>query len=136
MPPRLELFLGTDSMDRAFELFRHDLGSPVCTEYSRVLTRRPRRLEESDRLVLRTLHLIQELQPRFWAIENPATGLQDVSYCTYGYFYRKLTRIWSNLDWVSEQPKAQPAQASPGGEVTTKRQLAETMHRFSRKNLG
>ena len=71
--------------------------SPVCTEYSRVLTRRPRRLEEGDRLVLRTLHLIQELQPRFWAIENPATGLlklrpfmaglpwRDVSYCTYGY---------------------------------------------------
>ena len=78
--------------------------SPVCTQYSRVLTRRPRRLEEGDRLVLRTLHLIQELQPRFWAIENPATGLQDVSYCTYGYPYRKLTRIWGNLGWVPEQP--------------------------------
>ena len=90
--------------------------SPVCTEYSRVLTRRPRRLEEGDRLVLRTLHLIQELQPRFWAMENPATGLlrlrpfmaglpwQDVSYCTYGYPYRKLTRIWGNLGWVPEQP--------------------------------
>ena len=49
--------------------------SPVCTEYSRVLTRRPRRLEEGDRLVLRTLQIIQELQPRFWAMENPATGL-------------------------------------------------------------
>ena len=90
--------------------------SPVCTEYSRVLTRRPRRLEEGDRLVLRTLQIIQELRPRFWALENPATGLlklrpfmaglpwQDVSYCTYGYPYRKLTRIWSNLDWVPERP--------------------------------
>ena len=79
--------------------------SPVCTEYSRVLTRRPRRLEEGDRLVLRTLEIIQELRPRFWALENPATGLlklrpfmaglpwQDVSYCTYGYPHRKLTRI-------------------------------------------
>ena len=90
--------------------------SPVCTEYSRVLTRRPRRLEEGDRLALRTLQIIQELQPRFWALENPATGFlklrpfmaglpwQDVSYCTYGYPYRKLTRIWSNLDWVPERP--------------------------------
>ena len=66
--------------------------------------------------MLRTLHLIQELQPRFWAIENPATGLlklrpfmaglpwRDVSYCTYGYPYRKLTRVWGNLDWMPEQP--------------------------------
>ena len=45
--------------------------SPVCTEYSRVLTRRPRRLEEGDRLVLRTLQIIQELQPRFWAMGAP-----------------------------------------------------------------
>ena len=36
--------------------------SPVCTEYSRVLTRRPRRLEEGDRLVQRTLQIIQELR--------------------------------------------------------------------------
>ena len=120
MPQRLlELFSGTGSMGRAFEelgwevtsldvdpklgaaaqvcsrLFRHDLG--------RVLMRRPRRLEEGDRLVLRTLHLIQQLQPRFWAIENPATW-RDVSYCTYGYPYRKLTRVWGNLDWMPEQP--------------------------------
>ena len=65
----------------------------------------PQTVEEGDRLVLRTLEIIQELRPRFWALENPATGLlklrpfmaglpwQDVSYCTYGYPHRKLTRI-------------------------------------------
>ena len=141
MPQRLlELFSGTGSMGRAFEELGWEVtsldvdpkaspticadicsweslpkfapgyfdmiwASPVCTEYSRVLTRRPRRLEEGDRLVL-----------RFWAIENPATGLlklrpfmaglpwRDVSYCTYGYPYRKLTRVWGNLDWMPEQP--------------------------------
>jgi len=39
------------------------------------LTRRPRRLEEGDRLALRALRIIEELRPRFWALENPATGL-------------------------------------------------------------
>ena len=34
------------------------LGVPVCCEFSKALTRRPRRLEEGDRLVLRTLELI------------------------------------------------------------------------------
>ena len=33
--------------------------SPVCTEYSRALTKRPRNLEAGDRLVLRTLEIIQ-----------------------------------------------------------------------------
>ncbi|CAE7385786.1 unnamed protein product [Symbiodinium natans] len=89
---------------------------PVCTEYSRALTRRPRRLEVADRLVLRTLELIQQLEPKFWAIENPGTGLLkhrlfmaglpwvDVTYCMYGYQYRKLTRIWNNLNWTPSRP--------------------------------
>ena len=44
MPRLLELFSGTGS---------------VCTEYSRALTKRPRNLEAGDRLVLRTLEIIQ-----------------------------------------------------------------------------
>ena len=45
--------------------------SPVCCEFSKALTRRPRRLEEGDRLVLRTLELIDYFKPRFWGLENP-----------------------------------------------------------------
>ena len=67
--------------------------SPVCTEFSRTLTRRPRRLEDGDRLVLKTIEIIGYLRPRWWAVENPRTGLlksrpymralpyDDVSYC-------------------------------------------------------
>ena len=32
--------------------------SPVCTEFSRALTRRPRRLEDGDCLVLKTIEII------------------------------------------------------------------------------
>ena len=49
--------------------------SPVCTEYSRALTMRPRRLEEGDVLVLRALEIMEHFDPLMWVIENPATGL-------------------------------------------------------------
>ena len=77
--------------------------SPPCTEYSRALTRRPRKLEEGDRAAIRTLELIRDLRPRFWCIENPQTGLlkrrpfmanlqwSDVTYCKYGSPYKKAT---------------------------------------------
>ena len=67
--------------------------SPVCTEYSRALTMRPRRLEEGDALVLRALEIMEHFDPLMWVIENPATGLLktrpfmerlpwvDVTYC-------------------------------------------------------
>ncbi|CAE7643842.1 unnamed protein product [Symbiodinium microadriaticum] len=95
------------------ELGRFDMvwASPVCTEYSRAMCRRPRRLEEGDRLVRRTLEIIANVRPRWWAFENPQTGLlktrplvqglhySDVCYCKYGYRYKKATRIWHNLPW-------------------------------------
>eukprot|EP00439_Symbiodinium_sp_Y106_P047468 s7668_g6.t1 len=74
--------------------------SPVCTYFSRALTRRPRRLTEGDGLVLKTIEIIGHLRPRWWAVENPRTGLlksrpymqalpyNDVSYCMYGFRYQ------------------------------------------------
>ena len=46
--------------------------SPVCTEYSRALTTRPRRLLEGDALVLSALEIIAHFDPLMWVIENPA----------------------------------------------------------------
>ena len=88
--------------------------SPPCTEYSSALTHRPRKLEEGDRTAIRTLELIRDLHPPFWCIENPQTGLlkrrpfmanlqwSDVTYCKYGFAYKKATRLWHNLPWEPE----------------------------------
>ena len=84
--------------------------SPPCTHYSRARTsaRTPRDLEGADELVATARSIIEQVQPRYWFIENPQTGLlkgrdvvadlpfRDVSYCAYGLPYRKMTRIWSN----------------------------------------
>ena len=84
--------------------------SPPCTEFSRALTTRVRDLAAGLRIARRTLQLIHQLQPKVWFVENPATGLlpqqfefaglpcKIVSYCKYGFPYRKLTWIATNCD--------------------------------------
>jgi hypothetical protein len=87
--------------------------SPPCTEYSVLLyshKNRVRDFDTADSIVKRTLEIIEYFQPHYWFIENPQTGLlktrefmqdipyYDVSYCKYGYTYRKYTRIWTNIE--------------------------------------
>ena len=83
--------------------------SPPRTEFSRALTSRPRDLVAGLRIAERTLDLIERLRPKYWAMENPSTGLlpqQDrfrdlpcklVTYCSYGMPYRKGTWVATNL---------------------------------------
>lgn len=83
--------------------------SPPCTEYSIAKTRAPRDMESADRIVKRTLAIIKFLRPKVFILENPATGYlktrpfmqaipyHDVTYCKYGYPYKKATRLWTNL---------------------------------------
>jgi len=106
--------------------------SPVCTHYSiaRTNAKTPRDLEGSDRMVQRVLDLIGHLKPEVWAFENPRSGLlkdravvrgvpyKDVSYCAYGYPYRKQTRIWTNSERWQPKPmccKATPCTVMEGG---------------------
>ena len=73
--------------------------SPPCTEYSRAKTVGERNITEANRIVERTLEIISYMEPRYWIIENPQTGLlkeqpflsnhmyDDVDYCKYGFPY-------------------------------------------------
>ena len=85
------------------------VASPPCTEYSLALTTRERHLEEADRLVKKTLEIIDFYQPRCWWIETPATGLLarsplmagyphlDCDQCQFGdYGYQKPTRFFGS----------------------------------------
>ena len=93
--------------------------SPVCTMYSvaRTTAKTPRDLLWADSLVRRTLEIIEFFEPKVWGFENPASGLlkrrdvvaglryKDVSYCMYGYPYKKWTRIWTNSEKWQPRPK-------------------------------
>ena len=83
--------------------------SPPCTEYSRAKTTGIRKIDEANKIVLKTIEIIKYFQPTVFIIENPQTGLLknqpfmdefsyvDVDYCMYGFNYRKRTRLWNNL---------------------------------------
>ncbi len=85
--------------------------SPPCTMYSRARTRAkaPRDFEKADGLVAKALDFIQIVNPKFWFIENPWTGLLKtrpvmaglpppvvVDYCRFGTLFKKRTAIWTN----------------------------------------
>ena len=90
--------------------------SPPCTEYSIAKTKGIRKIEEANRIVERTLEIIAYLQPQYYIIENPQTGLlkkqsfmldkpfNDIDYCKYGLTYRKRTRLWNNISTWTPRP--------------------------------
>ena len=91
--------------------------SPPCTEYSRAKTTGVRDLHTADDIVKACRRIITALQPRAWFIENPHALLRTrecmtdiehlrntVTYCHYGYDYRKETDLWTNID-VGELPR-------------------------------
>ena len=83
--------------------------SPPCTEYSVAKTMGVRKIDYANKIVMKTIEIINYFKPKYWFIENPQTGklkeqpfmnefnYKDVDYCKYGFNYRKRTRIWTNL---------------------------------------
>ena len=84
--------------------------SPPCTEYSKAKSRGIRDIDGANKIVIRTIEIINYFNCEYWFIENPQTGkLKDQSfmkdfnfvdgdYCMYGKEYRKRTRFWTNKD--------------------------------------
>ena len=69
--------------------------------------------KESDKLIERTLEIINYFKPELWFMENPQRGalkdrevvkglpFYDVDYCMYSdWGYQKRTRIWTNKKWA------------------------------------
>tara|TARA_R110000822_G_scaffold38572_2_gene106796 strand:+ start:922 stop:1590 length:669 start_codon:yes stop_codon:yes gene_type:complete len=101
--------------------------SPPCVSYSTLQRSHlgrmirggiwtPERMEEGrkegDKLVKKTLEIIDYFKPRLWTMENPQTGelkrrdfmiernlpYYDIDYCMYAdWGYRKRTRFWTNI---------------------------------------
>jgi site-specific DNA-cytosine methylase len=48
--------------------------SPPCTEYSCAKTIGARHIDRANKIVEKTLEIIEYLKPKHWMIENPQTG--------------------------------------------------------------
>lgn len=85
--------------------------SPPCTHFS-IANKGKRDFNTADQTAHIVFQIIDYLQPSFWFIENPATGMmknrefmwpwapymKTCSYCRYGKKYKKQTHIWTNVD--------------------------------------
>ena len=113
------------------EPFDHVHMSPPCTEFSQAKTRGYRDIEGATRLCLCALRAARALlvPGGTFSIENPASGRwalhkqpfmeelnlrrNEITYCSYGEPYRKLTSLWTDLPWTPLPPCRGENRCSP-----------------------
>jgi hypothetical protein len=83
------------------------IANPPCTEFSAANHKIIRNIEKGMLLVNHCLRLIKEINPWFWALENPATGTLKkflgkprLTYqpWQYGSPWAKRTALWGNFN--------------------------------------
>jgi len=83
------------------------IANPVCTEFSTVKTHGTNDLEKGMFLVNHCMRIIEETNPVWWVLENPATGkLRDIlgkpnhiyQPWEYGQPWTKKTALWGNFN--------------------------------------
>ena len=90
--------------------------SPPCTEYSCAKTVGVRDIDKANDVVLRTIEIIEFLNPIYYVIEHLQTGkltdqrmmagfpYVDFDYCKYGMPYRRRARLWNNVFEFEPRP--------------------------------
>ena len=116
------------------------IGSSWCGDYS------PKKVDTALAMayVLKTLHIIKMVQPKYWFIENPRGVLRKmgfmeglprhtVTYCQYGDNRMKPTDIWTNCTNWKPRPMCKNGApchvAAPRGSRTGTQGLKGNMER-------
>jgi hypothetical protein len=146
---RPDICLGVQELDaarleREFGKFDVVWASPDCSQYSCVWNCMPgleRNVAKSNEVVKKTLSLIEHLSPKFWFLENPATGklrdqsfmrflpYKDCCYCMYDESrpMRKQTRIWGSGVRAWRNPLMCTVYSSKGTEESESRRLRQEL---------
>jgi len=113
------------------QLFDHVHLSPPCTEFSQAKTRGVRDIEGATSICSAALNAARALlKPGgTYSIENPASGRwalhkqplmqefnlrrHEITYCSFGEPYRKLTSLWTDLPWSPRPPCRGEHRCSP-----------------------